>query len=318
VDPDAGLSLLVEDRRPDVIVDIDATGHLHGAPAAERAGVPAVWWRHLTPRDRPTERTAATLPVAAVVCPTAAAVEGQRRLTPDAPIVRIPPGLPITELERRAAEGQVVRREVAGDDHHLVGIVARVDPAKGQDLFLFAAAEMARRRPDVRFVVVGDDTVGFGPDLVGQLRRLAATLGVDDRVHFAGHVDDPTPWQAALDVAVQAAGHEAFGRSMVECLALGVPVVATDADGPRYVLTGDAGGLLVPRGDVRGLADATESLLDDPARAARLGAVGRRRARDFSEEQMAAAFAELLHDVRRRAPATSVPTAGATWRAVPA
>jgi glycosyltransferase involved in cell wall biosynthesis len=256
--------------------------------------------------------------VTSVVCPTASAAAGQRQLTPDATIVCIPPGLPVDELAGRSHEGHAVRRRMGWDEHRLVGIVARVDPAKGQDLFLFAAAELARRRPDVRFVVVGDDTVGFGPDLVGQLRRLAADLGLDHRVHFTGQIDDPTPWQAALDVAVQAAGHEAFGRSRVECLALGVPVVATDADGPRHVLGGEAGGIVVPSGDVTALADTIDSLLDDPDRASRLGQAGRRRARDFSEERMAAAFAELLHDARRRAPATTDPSVGATSPAVPA
>jgi glycosyltransferase involved in cell wall biosynthesis len=168
-----------------------------------------------------------------------------------------------------------------------------VDPGKGQDVFLEAAALV----PEARFVVVGGAILGNEGGFEEEVHALARRLGLADRVVFTGHVDDAIPWLDALDVAVVASSHEAFGIVLVEAMALGTPVVATATDGPSEIVEDGVSGLLVPVGDAPALAAAIERALIDRSLAATLAEGGRRRAREFTEERTAARFARLLREV---------------------
>jgi len=243
-------------RGAGAVLGLCAEGHRLGGPAAARLGIPAVWWRMLTPRGRPYEHAAAAIPVAAVACLTATAVPGQRALTPGAPVEVVPAGIDVGATAARRGAGRALRARIAPDGP-LVGIVGRLDPAKGQDDFLRAATGL----PRARFAVVGGAIVGHEGDFEARLHALARELGIEDRVTFAGHVGDPLMWIDALDVAVVASHHEAFGLVCVEALALGVPVVATATDGPAAILRA-GGGVLVPPRDPAALADAIGRVLD--------------------------------------------------------
>src|SRR5690606_1075742 len=138
--------------------------------------------------------------------------------------------------------------------------------------------------------LVGGAIVGHEGDLEAALRAAAPP----DRVTFVGHVDDAGPWLAAADVALVPSRHEAFGLAVVEALAHGTPVVATDVDGPRAILDGGRGGTLVPPGDAAALAAAVAAVLADATRrdeARRLGPV---RAAAFTPGGAAQAWHELL------------------------
>jgi glycosyltransferase involved in cell wall biosynthesis len=175
--------------------------------------------------------------------------------------------------------------------------VGRLEPWKGQEVFLQAAARIAERCPDARFAVVGSaitDKLRAYPD---QLERLAATLGLADRVHFAGHVDDTAPWFDALDVCVHATHGEPFGLVVVEAMAVATPVVATALGGPTEIVEHGTSGLLVPPGEPEPLADAVASILADERLAARLADGGAQRASRFSDDRMAAGFAAVLDGV---------------------
>ena len=96
------------------------------------------------------------------------------------------------------------------------------------------------------------------------------------------HADLPR-YHAAADVfAAPATGHESFGMVLVEAMAAGLPVVASDISGYREVVRDDVEGLLVPAGDPGALAAAVRRVLSDPALAERLKVAGRRRAEGFS------------------------------------
>ncbi|HWP34932.1 MAG TPA: glycosyltransferase [Thermodesulfobacteriota bacterium] len=173
----------------------------------------------------------------------------------------------------------------------LVGLVARLDPMKDHPTFLEAAAHVARVRPDVRFVCVGDGPAAYA----GALARRAAALGVDRRLVWAGARDDMPAVYNALDVAVSASAYgEGVPNAIGEALACGVPCVVTDV-GDAADLVGEAGVVVRPR-DPRGLAEGCLRLLGlpEPTRR-RLGEAGRRRiAREFSVEAMVQRTAEAL------------------------
>jgi glycosyltransferase involved in cell wall biosynthesis len=278
-----------------VVVGMDAAGQLVGGPAAHRHRIPSVWWRHLTPRGRPDERAAARGPLDAVVCPTPRAAQLQHQLTPLVPVHCIPPGLPPPEGIGDPAD---VLDPLGWRGHPVVGMVARLDPMKGQDVFLHASATIVARRPDVRFVIVGGDTIGYPADLGAQLRALADALGISDVVHFTGHVEDPAPWFDAFEVFVQASLHESFGLALLEAMQRAVPVVATASDGPVHLL-GEGAGMLVDAGSVPQVAHAVLDLLGRPDESERLGEQGRRRAAEFGATPMAARWAGVLRAVSR-------------------
>jgi glycosyltransferase involved in cell wall biosynthesis len=151
----------------------------------------------------------------------------------------------------------------------LVLSIGRFVAEKGHRHLLEAAARIERTRPGVHWVLVG------AGELEAALPREAQALGLASQVHFTGWRDDVPDVLAVADVFVLPSVNEGFGRVVVEAMAMARPVVATAVGGvPEIVRDGETG-VLVPASDPRALADTVRSLLDDPARAARLGAAGR-------------------------------------------
>jgi glycosyltransferase involved in cell wall biosynthesis len=157
-------------------------------------------------------------------------------------------------------------------DALLVGRVARLQPEKAVDVFLAAAARVAAAVPEARFLVVGD-----GPARA-ELEELAASLGLDGRVHFLGLRPDARDVIADLDVLVVSSRSEGSPLVALEAMEAGVPIVATAVGGLPEQIDHGRTGLLVPRDDPEALAAALVELLLDPVRARALGDAGRRRA----------------------------------------
>ncbi|MHB8185475.1 MAG: glycosyltransferase [Dermatophilaceae bacterium] len=284
-------------RQVDIVISNQSKGHVYGGVAARLAGRPAVWWQHGVPSRTAIETVAATIPTAAIVCGSRGAADAQRRLTPNGQAQLIPPGTDVAAIADRAGSGQAVRERLGWADKHVVGIVGRLEPWKGQEVFLRAAAQIARRHPDVRFAVVGGAILGWEGDYPDKLQRFATDLGIADLVHFAGHQDDVYPWFDAMDVVVHASFGEPFGLVLVEAMALGKPLVATAQGGPLEIVEDGVSGLLVPPGDDRALAAAVERILDDALLAKSLSTAASQHAHDFSSERTASQFAALLADL---------------------
>ena len=202
-----------------------------------------------------------------------------------------------------AAEGRARARALlgAGPEDRLVGTLGRLhEPKKGLRPFLSAAARVAAADPRARFVLIGD-----GPAL-HELERFAASLGLGDKVRFAGARTDAETLLPGLDLLVQPSLWEGFGLSALEGMAAGLPVVASRVGGVPEVIRDGVDGILVPPGDPVRLAEAMTAILRDPGRAARLGASGRARARrefhvDRLVRETASLYRELL-DAKRIAP----------------
>lgn len=152
--------------------------------------------------------------------------------------------------------------------------IGQLEPLKGVDHLLRAFSRVVGSHPDAVCLIAGEGSQR------GELKRLARSLGIADRVHLLGYLDDPAPFMAALDVYVSPSLSEGLGTATAEALALGVPVVSTDVGGVRDVVSDGESGLLVPPGDATALADALERMLDDPALAGRLADFGAADARE--------------------------------------
>lgn len=135
----------------------------------------------------------------------------------------------------------------------------------------------------------------FGEDVwEADLHELVGRLGLTDRVTFVGFVADVEGELARLDLLVHASViPEPFGQVVVEGMAAGMPVVATDAGGPAETITHGVDGVLVAPGDADALAEAIVRLRADPAERSRLGAAAVVRARDFAPEVIGARMTDV-------------------------
>jgi glycosyltransferase involved in cell wall biosynthesis len=167
-----------------------------------------------------------------------------------------------------------------GGGDPVVGIVGRLVPEKGVDIFLRAAALVRAVVPSARFLVVGDGPMR--PDL----EREADSRGLGDRITFTGFRPDATQAIAGLDVLAVPSRSDGSPLVVCEAMAAGVPVVASRVGGLPDLVDDGRSGVLVQPGDVEDLARALVSLLLDPAAAGRLGAGGRELAACRSHDRL--------------------------------
>lgn len=294
VDPgrDAVAALAGLARDADAVVSNKWRGQLLASPAASDAGRPCVWWQQDFPDASPQQLLDGSIAASLAVCSSDAVLAEQRAAAPWLPAVKVPLGIAVDEVAASRGSGARVRAALDAGSAPLIGIAGRLAPNKRQDLFLRAAAAVARERPDARFVVIGGEILGTEKAYAGELPALARSLGIADRVVFAGHQVDAYAWIDALDVLVHAAEREPFGLVVLEALALSRPVVAIDAAGPGEILAGGHG-LLCPPGDAAAMASAILRALANPP----VAASGRMRAQAFTDDRMAAAFATVLDGV---------------------
>jgi phosphatidyl-myo-inositol alpha-mannosyltransferase len=175
--------------------------------------------------------------------------------------------------------------------------VGRLDPRKGVQVLLDAMPEvLARTRGRARLLVVGDSY------LRGRFEASCAPAA-RAHVHFLGHVPshDLPRWYATGDIFVSPAlGHESFGIVLVEAMASGRAVVASDIPGYRSVVQPGVNGVVSPPGDVPALADAIAALVEDPERRAALALRGRARALEFAWPKVTDRIEAVYRDVLAR------------------
>jgi glycosyltransferase involved in cell wall biosynthesis len=290
-------------------VDLVHTNTLHclyGFAAARITRRPHVWHvREIVWQSAALRRLEVALArrfARRLVVPSRAVAEmfrdGAGRLPPQ--LVTIPNGVDPTVFHP-GRDGTRVRASLGvGADEALVGLVCRLDPWKGVETFLDAAA---RCQPSgrTRFVVVGGPIEGH-ERYPRELEARARALGLDGRLRFTGWRFGPREMpevMAALDVCVLASVRpEPFGRVLLEAMATARPVVASDLGGPREICVHGETGWLVPPGDARALAEAVTALVADPARARAFGWAGRRRVEaHFDGREIARRIAALYEVV---------------------
>ncbi len=177
--------------------------------------------------------------------------------------------------------GERIRRELDIPwDVPLVGFVARLDPWKGLDVFIKAAAIVARQFPSAQFIVAGGPPSGFETH-ENEMKKLAAQLGLADRIHFLGfkyRLTDIPEVMSALNVFSHTSIQpEPFGLVIIEAMACGTPVVAAAAGGPLEIIVDGESGFLTQPGSPEAHAAAVCRLLGDSALSESIGNASRLR-----------------------------------------
>ena len=208
-------------------------------------------------------------------------------------------GVPLEEFSRsRTADEIAVARGELGiaPGEFAIGTVTRLHESKGNSYLVDAAVEVVRQRPAARFFLVGE-----GP-LLGELQDQAVRLGLGDRFVFAGFRRDVARTLSAFDLSVFPSLWEGTPITAFEALAMGKPIVSTDADGLLDILTPDHDAVIVPKRDVAALADGIIWAMDRPAERARLGAAARETGRRYDIDAFVRKMErlyQLLHHVSR-------------------
>ncbi|HXE58538.1 MAG TPA: glycosyltransferase [Gemmatimonadales bacterium] len=268
--------------------------HAHDAHAVTLAGLAALWTRARWVASRrvvfPLRRRGLWARADRIVAVSEAT---RRRLLADgiAPdrVAVVHSAIPIDEV--RAAAPLGVRARLGLAPHRLLAAnVAALTPEKGHDTLLAAAAILAPRAPELHWALAGD-----GPGRPA-LEDEVLARGLAGRVHLLGHLPDPGRLIADADLFVFPSRAEGLGTTILEAMALGVPVVASAVGGIPELLDGDAG-VLVPPDDPDALAGAIAALLADPTRRRRVAEAGRARALAFGDDRMAAATLSVYRSI---------------------
>jgi len=173
-------------------------------------------------------------------------------------------------------------------DATLIGTVGRLIERKGIYDVLDAWPAILDAEPDAHFLFVGD-----GPEFES-LRRDTTDRGFDDSITLAGHREDVPEMLALLDVFVFPSHYEGLPGAVIEAMAAGLPIVATDVDGNGELLTHEETGLLIPPHDAGALARAVTRLLSSRTEARTYGRSARATAREeFTIDRMAEEFQTL-------------------------
>ncbi len=191
-----------------------------------------------------------------------------------------------------------VREEFGFDaETCIVSTIGALHPRKSHELFIDAAALVAARVPNARFLVVGQG------DLRVELERHAQAHGLAGRLVLTGVRDDISRLLSATDVYVKPGIVEGYvGITVLEALALGKPVVAFDTEDVKLALADGATGLLVPNGDTAALAEQIVFLLEHPEVGSRLGGAGRQLVRErFHFQRLAQRLEQFYQGMLARA-----------------
>ncbi|MFS8085589.1 MAG: glycosyltransferase [Acidobacteriota bacterium] len=179
------------------------------------------------------------------------------------------------DMERMKARSGLRREEALATfglpaDRRYVSIVANLhNPVKDHPMFLRAAARVRAKVPDAAFAIAGEG------DLMEGLRILAAQFGIERDVFFIGRCDNVPNLLFASDVGVLSSKAEGFANAILEYMAAGLPVVATEVGGAREAIAEGETGYVVPSGDEEKMADRIIDLLNNPERARAMGQRGK-------------------------------------------
>jgi glycosyltransferase involved in cell wall biosynthesis len=175
----------------------------------------------------------------------------------------------------------------------VVGIIARLVPQKDHETFLQSAVKIKERLSDTRFLIVGEEEGKSG--LRQKLQERTVELGLAEEVIFTGMRRDIVPIISLFDVAVQSSLREGFSNVIVETMAMGIPMVATNAGGNAEAIEDGKNGFIVPCQQPDLLAERVVKILRDKELALKMQAHARSQANLFSLETMAQKTKDLYH-----------------------
>lgn len=191
-----------------------------------------------------------------------------------------------------------MRREAAVEVNHpwfnngeepVVGALGRMVELKGFEYLLESIKIVNDSGVKARLIMIGKG------ELLEELKVKAERFGISDRVAFLGFLENPFAYLARCDLFVLSSLYEGLPSTLIEAMALGLPVISTRCPtGPEEIIEDEKSGILVPMADSKAIAEAILRVLKDKELNMRLRMEGRKRAEDFSLEDMVSKFADIF------------------------
>lgn len=298
----SALRQLVARDRPRLLHANGVKAALVSALAVFGTRIPIVWVKHDLSFDRSLARLLARrVRLIVGVSRASTAVFGGRTRRK---VRVVPNALPPVEVKRPSARARLLEMLGLSEPAHIVGLVGRLYPMKGQHELLEVTPALRERFPSLHVIFLGgiDESI---PRYASSLRERARELGLDNVVRFLGHREDAAVLTAGLDVLAvpsvpaERGNREAFSLVALEAMAVGTPIAGYSEGGLQEVLGSCA--LLAPTGDRPALVDAVTRILEDEELAARLAACGLERfASRYSVQGMVESLLECYREAVAR------------------
>lgn len=289
----------IQEIKPDVVHTWLFAANSYGRQAAKSARVPVIiagercvdpwkqWWHHRIDRHllKSTDRMTTN---------TNAVVDFYQKQGIPSDRFSVIPNAVVNEAGagKRLERGEFFRRLKLEPRKHIIGAVGRLWKQKGYQDLIWAAELVRAVNEDAWFVIVGD-----GPELE-QLQKFRDQIDGQHIVKFLGHRSDAAELMQCFDVLWNGSLYEGQSNTILEAMAVGIPVLASDIPGNRDLVESGRTGVLYPLGDVETLSRQTLALLQDESRRRELGENAKQRIHeDFSLAKMVASYSQLYRDL---------------------
>ncbi|UCE22866.1 MAG: glycosyltransferase family 4 protein [Candidatus Aminicenantes bacterium] len=216
------------------------------------------------------------------------------RTCPEEKLTVIPSGIELNKFREYTPSNKTKLKKEIGlpENSFVVGTAGRLVPVKGPEFLINASQTIIPKHPNTCFLFAGD-----GP-LKEDLQKKANEAGGEKNIFFLGWRDDIEHILSIFDVFCLPSLNEGMGRVLVEAMAHGIPIVASDVGGIPDLVTHGKNGFLVPPKNPEELAKHIQILIEDEAKRKKMGEAGKKMAQKFSHESMvkniAALYEELL------------------------
>lgn len=190
-------------------------------------------------------------------------------------------GINLDRFSNLSVDPAVMKRELEIPEGNLVvGTAGRLTPVKGQRYLIEAARKIVDVKPDTTFVFLGDG------ELLNELKNMAFRLGIRENVKFLGWRPDVAEVMSTFDIFVLPSLNEGMGRVLVEAMAMGKPIVASDVGGIADLVVDGKNGFLVPAADVEIMVVRINDLLESAEKRKKMGENGKSRSANYSSNLM--------------------------------
>ncbi len=197
-------------------------------------------------------------------------------------------GINIKKFKYNVEQREQMRKAVNIEDKTVLSFTALLRPAKGHQYLLEAISEIKNQYPNIVLLLIGDG------ELMNELKLIVNRMHIEQFIRFLGYRTDIPALLSATDIYVHSSVEEGFGIAIIEAMAAGLPVVATNVGGIPEIITNNKNGILIPPENPQALADAISDLIEHTEKRKILGEKGKQHVEaTFTDDMMIKKYMEV-------------------------